>query len=318
MSTEKELLSNKKRDGRMKKIHRHKNVDVTNKPGMLAWILCAVLVIYVISLILPMAWAFLTSLKTRSDFVENLFGLPKKWMWDNYKTAFDYFFVDVYGAGGVTTRVNFLTMFGYSLYHSLMGPLISGFSNMCVAYLCARYDNKFSRFITSFVIIMIIVPVVGSLPSSLMLHKALGFYDNLWLIELAGIGSFGGVNYLIFRGLFKGVPKAYVEAAQIDGANNLQTMFRVMLPFGKNMFFIFYLMGFIGNWNDYSASLIYLPSYPMAAYGLYLFSQSTENATASIPMRMAGSFLLCLPIAILFFIFRKKLIGNIAVGGLKG
>lgn len=318
MSKVKEMLSDGTKKIWRKRKHEHRGTDVANKPSLMAWILFAVLVIYVISLILPMVWAFFTSLKTRNDFVENLFGFPTIWRWDNYKNALDYFFVDVYGEGGVTTRVNFLTMFGYSLYHSLVGPFVSGFSNMCVAYLCARYDNKFSRFITSFVIIMIIVPVVGSLPSSLMLHKALGFYDNLWLLEFAGIGSFGGVNYLIFRGLFKGVPKAYVEAAQIDGASNLQVMFHAILPFGRNMFFIFYLMGFIGNWNDYSSSLIYLPSYPMAAYGLYLFSQSTENATASIPMRMAGSFLLCLPIAIIFFIFRKKLIGNIAVGGLKG
>lgn len=292
--------------------------DVTNKTSVLSWTLFAVLVLYVISLILPVAWAFFTSLKTRNDFVENLFGLPQKWEWKNYKTAMNYFFVDVYGAGGVTTRVNFIQMFGYSLYHSLVGPLVAGFSNLCVAYLCARYDNKFSRFITALVIVTIVVPIVGNLPSSLMIHKKLGLYDNLWLIELAGVGSFGGMNYLIYRGRYKNLSKAYVEAAEIDGAGHLQVMFRIMLPFGMNLFSIFYLMGFIGHWNDYSASLIYLPSYPMAAYGLYLFSQSTENATASVPMRMAGSFLLCLPIAILFFIFRKKLIGNIAVGGLKG
>ncbi len=304
---------------KMRKKYKHRGVDVANKPSTMAWILCFVLIIYVISLVLPMAWAFLTSFKTRSDFVENLFGLPAKWQWENYRTAFDYFYVDVYGEGGVTTRITYLEMFGYSLFHSLVGPLTAGFSNLCVSYLCARYDNKFSRFVTAMVIVIIIIPIVGNLPSSLMLHKAIGVYDNLWLLEIVtSIGAFGGIHYLIYRGLFRGIPKAYVEAAQIDGANDLQVMFRVMLPFGMNMFFIFYLLEFIGHWNDYSASLIYLPSYPMAAYGLYLFSQSTENATASIPMRMAGSFLLCIPVAIVFLIFRKKLIGNIAVGGLKG
>lgn len=296
----------------------HSRNNVTNKPTLLSWLLFSVLVAYCVSLILPVVWAFSTSLKTRSDFVENLFGLPKSWKWENYKQALDYFYVDVYGEGGVTTRVNFLQMFTFSLYHSLMGPLIAGFSNLCVSYLCARYDNKFSRFVTTLVILTIIIPIVGSLPSSLMIHKKLWLYDNLWLIEFAGIGAFGGMNYLIYRGRYSGISKAYAEAAEIDGASHLQVMFKIMLPFGMNLFSIFYLMGFIGHWNDYSASLVYLPSYPMAAYGLYLFSQSTNNATASVPMRMAGSFLLCLPIAILFFIFRKKLIGNIAVGGLKG
>ncbi len=300
--------------GNVKEQHRNK----LQRPGFLGWLLFAVLIIYVISLMLPVVWAFFTSLKSRSDFVQNLFGFPTKFQWSNYKTAFDYFYVDVYGAGGTTTRVNYLQMFGYSLYHSLVGPLIGGFSNMCVAYLCAYYVNKFSNFITSLVIVMIIVPIVGNLPSSLMMYRALGIYNNLWIYELVGLGSFGGMNYLIYRGLFKGIPKAYAEAAEIDGASQFQIMFRVMLPFGMNMFFIFYLMGFIGNWNDYSPSLIYLPKYPMAAYGLYLFSQSTEQAAAFVPMRMAGAFLLCLPIAIIFFIFRNKLIGNIAVGGIKG
>lgn len=263
-------------------------------------------------------WAFFTSLKTRGDFIQNLFGLPEEWKWDNYKLAMEYFYVDVYGAGGVTTRVNYIQMFGYSLYHSLVGPLVAGFSCLCVSYLCSRYDNKFSRFITAMVILMIIIPIVGSLPSNLQIHKMLGLYDNLWLIEFAGIGSFGGMAYLIYRGRFAGISKSYAEAASIDGAGHLRVMFQIMLPFGMNLFSIFYLMAFIGHWNDYSASLIYLPSYPMAAYGLYLFSQSTNGATASVPMQMAGSFLLCIPISVLFFIFRKKLIGNLAVGGLKG
>ncbi len=285
--------------------------------SILAYIMLAVLILYVVSLIVPFLWGLLTSLKDRNDFADNLFGLPQVWRFSNYGTAFKYFYVDVYKSDGSTSTVYFYQMFLNSFLYNLGVALIGNFVNMCASYLCGVYDNKASRSIVNVIIITIIMPIVGALPSTLVVYRALGFYDNMigmWVVA----AGFGGMNFLIYRGIFRGVSRAYMEAAAIDGANRLRIMFTIMLPFGLNMYFIFVLLSFIGGWNDYTSALLYLPSYPTAAYGLYLFSQSTSNATSSVPMRMAGCFLMCIPVLVIFFIFKDKLIGNVAVGGLKG
>ena len=77
-------------------------------------------------------------------------------------------------------------------------------------------------------------------------------------------------------------------------------------------------MTLIGIWNDWQTSMIYLPSFPMAAYGLYAFQFSNVNAVSGTNYLMAACALVVLPILLLFIAFRNKLMGAVAVGGLKG
>lgn len=95
-------------------------------------------------------------------------------------------------------------------------------------------------------------------------------------------------------------------------------MFRIMIPLAKTTVLALALITFIGYWNDWQTSMIYMPNFPTVAYGLYQFQFNTTNATAGVPYLMAACILVMLPVLILFLIFRNKLMGAIAVGGLKG
>ena len=109
-----------------------------------------------------------------------------------------------------------------------------------------------------------------------------------------------------------------LEAALVDGAGNFSLMFRIALPLVKKTFMILWLLTFISLWNDYQGPMIYLPSYPTVAYGLYRFSQISSGALNSIPMRMAGCMLLFIPIFIIYLCLQDKLMGNLTIGGVKG
>ena len=78
------------------------------------------------------------------------------------------------------------------------------------------------------------------------------------------------------------------------------------------------LLSFIGYWNDYYIPMIYLPSKPTIAYALYCFQTTSVTSVSNVPAKMAGSLIVFIPVFILFLIFKKKLIGNLTVGGLKG
>ena len=80
------------------------------------------------------------------------------------------------------------------------------------------------------------------------------------------------------------------------------------------------LLYFVGFWNDYNAPLLYFPSYPTLAYGLYYITSGPgayETAISIPPMRLAASMILFVPIVIVFVIFRDRIIGNVTIGGVK-
>ena len=58
---------------------------VTQKIGkqVLPWIMFTIMVVFCITLIVPVVWALITSFKSNLDFIRNPFGLPKEWRFDN-------------------------------------------------------------------------------------------------------------------------------------------------------------------------------------------------------------------------------------------
>ena len=151
-----------------------------------------------------------------------------------------------------------------------------------------------------------ILPIVGSLPAELQMAKNTGLYDSIWGLWIMK-ANFLGMYFLVFYDGFKGLSMTYTEAAKIDGVSAV-----------KNIFFTVMLVNFIGFWNDYQVPLLYMPSYPTVAYGMYNMANTRENNLSSVPMRMTGAMLMFIPIFTLFLIFQKRLLGNLTVGGIKG
>ena len=275
-------------------------------------IILIVLIAYVISLLVPLIWTFLTSFKGRGDYVLNKMGFPKTFQFKNYVVAIENFYID-YDNGPVAID----GMLANSLIYALGCSFALTAGNCLVAYCCAMFSRfKISSVYTTIVIVAMALPIIGSEPSSLQMLMALGFYDNLFCIILCQI-RFLGLYYLVFLSAFKGIPKDYAEAAYIDGAGNFTVFFKLMLPFVSKTFLTVMLIHFIVYWNDYQTPLLYMPTHPTLAYGLYRYSHSYKAAISSTPMKMAGCMILFLPILVIFCIFQRQLIGNVMMGGVK-
>jgi ABC-type glycerol-3-phosphate transport system permease component len=128
-------------------------------------------------------------------------------------------------------------------------------------------------------------------------------------------GHFISIYYLIFHARFKTFPKSFEEAASIDGAGHFRILFQIMLPMVKNLFWTVFLLQFIQFWNDYYTPLVYMPSYPTLAYGMWYYNNSRENVLTNIPMKITGCILMLIPVLIIFSIFGKRLMVNLIEGG---
>jgi len=280
-------------------------------------ILCTVLVIYTISLIVPITWGFFTSLKGKYEMRTNMFGLPKEWKWINYSEAFKAYKVLRRAPGGGWETVLLDKMMIYSVLYAVGCAAIQAIVTCIVAYVTSKFSHFFfAKVVYSTVLIVMMLPIVGSLPAEIALARTLGLYDSIlgmWVLKF----NFLGMYYLVFYAMFKGIPKDFSEAAYIDGANEWMVMLKIILPMARNTLSIVILLNFIGYWNDYQTPMLYMPSYPTMAYGLYNYSNTTDQNFVNVPMQLTGCMLLMLPVLVIFMIFRNKLIGNISMGGLK-
>ena len=268
-----------------------------------------ILAIYVFFIILLLVWAGLSSLK--GDFDGYGFTLPKEgYHFENYVTVWEKIGVSV-GSKKIGLTKMLANTLGYVGVNSLIQALVP----CLVAYAVVKFPCFYSKLLNSIVIVTMILPIVGAYPSEIQMLNYLNMYDTIfgtWLMKF----NFLGVYFLVYAAMIKGISKEYWEAAYIDGAGQFTVFFRVIFPLIRNTISLVLLIRFIEFWNDYQAPLLYIPSYPTLAYGIYdLNTRYDESSTTSI--RMAGSIMFAIPIVILFVIFKDKIMGNITMGGVK-
>ena len=297
-------------NNRKKKIKRY-FAKFRNPFTVIAFIILSV---YSFSLIYAFTWGVLTSLKSRSDFVMNLFGLPKEVYLSNYVIAFTQFYDTT---SDVTERVFLPRLILNTLIYAGGHALITTFSTAMCAYVCNKYKNWLTKLMYNVVIFMMILPVVSSLGADIQFNKMLGLYNNLLGMFYTCIGFMTG-NFLVSYAMFAAVSWNYAEAAFIDGASNWRVMLHIYFPLVRVPCTVLLVLAFIGFWNNYYTPLIYLPDFPVMATALYRFQWRTDTIISKTPVQMAAAMICCAPCVVLFLIFKDKMIGNLTMGGLKG
>lgn len=217
--------------------------------------------------------------------------------------------LEVYGT-------TFFGLVGNSLIYSIASMLLSVFFHACTTYVVCKYKFIGSKFLYSMVLITMIIPLYGSMPSSYRAYKMIGIYDN-WGILLTACGGFDGGTFLILYAFWKGVPWEYAESAFIDGASHTRVFFNIMIPLVLPAASVLFLTGFISHWNEYMAIALYMPSLPTLSYGLYMYEQIMKYA-ANLPAMFAGILIAAVPCFVLFLIFQNTLMQTVHFGGLKG
>lgn len=214
------------------------------------------------------------------------------------------------------TKIGFGRMLLYTIGYAGGGAFFNTLIQCITAYVCARYAFKFSGVIYGAVIVAMILPVVGSLPSEIAMARALGIYDKIWGMWFMK-ANFLGMYFLVFHEMFKAIPASYSEAATIDGASDFQILWKIGLPLARNTFMTCFLLNFVTLWNDYQISTVYLPTHPTLAEGIHWMQQGAQIGSTS-PIALSGVFVLTIPVLVLFLCFHKRLMGNLTIGGVKG
>lgn len=302
----------------MKKLNLTSSNLSKGRPTIGTSIIFVMLLIYVLVLFLPIIWAVVASFMNKDDFM-NFFGSARafsrgiRYGFDNFSYAWKNL--------KITTKTSGLTYYIPSL---LTNSVLYAFGcatafTLCpviVAYATSRFKYGFSKIVYTFVIITMALPIVGSMASEITMLNNLHIFDKFPSMFILRF-NFLSIYFLILHAQFSSIPMDYTEAAKVDGASNLRIMLQVVIPQALNTIVVVFILSFISYWNDYQIPLLYLPSYPTAAYGIYNFVRNAKPEHAIVPVQLAGIIIMVLPIVIVFIIFNKKLRVSVSMGGIK-
>ena len=323
------------------KFYEKKNIKKSSKFNVFAFFVFLLLLFSSVLMIGLLLLGVITSLKQESDIAidSNIFGLPnlERWKWDqyypnnifgNYLYAFknlelkltNTYIVGLFNPERIKTEVsvNIFTSFLNTIIYAGVGGFFQTFVPLTMGYLCSKYKNKLSKFIYLIALFVIAIPIVGNQPSIINLMRNLRLFDTM-VGDFIRRSTFTNVYFLLFYAFFSTIPDDYGESAEIDGANQFSVMFRIYLPLAIPMFFTIFLLIFVSACNDFTTPMLYLPSFPTISYLLYYKTTVNSGSAFNTDVRrMAALMLSAIPITIIFIVFNKRLMTNLAVGGIKG
>lgn len=272
---------------------------------VLLWVMFALFMIYILTLMVPLYYLILNSFKKNSDFISNQWKLPSPFIFENYIDAFTM-------KSGETTLA---MMFVNSVLLSAGATLISVASITVTAYTLAKFRFFGRNLLVVIAISTMAFPALGSGAAIYKLMVNWGLIDTWGILIM--FGSPFGFSFLIMYSYFKGISGTYAEAARLDGAGEFRTFFQIILPMTKAALGVIIFMGIVGSWNDYYTPYMYLPETKTLATGLQAFSLNAATTGAYTQM-FAAMVIGTAPMVILFIVMHKTIINNTVTGGLKG
>jgi multiple sugar transport system permease protein len=226
-------------------------------------------------------------------------------MWQNYPIAWTY-------PATQFTRWTLNTLF--ITVTVLLGSLVT--SSLC-AYGFARIHFPGRNFWFVATLASVMLPSQVTLIPLYIVFYRIGWLDTfLPLVVPVWFGG-GAINIFLIRQFFLGIPVEIEDAARIDGANRLQIWWTIFLPLSLPALTTVAIFSVQGSWADFYGPLIYLSStsnYTLAL-GMSLFRSAY---TEEMNYMMAISFLMTLPMILLFFFAQRYYISGVALGGVKG
>ncbi|MDQ8708057.1 carbohydrate ABC transporter permease [Streptomyces sp. LHD-70] len=278
----------------------------TRKGRLIYWsTLTAALLLFTLAFIVPLYWAATGAMKSPTELAQNPpTYIPQTWHPENYAKAWQemdlarYFLNTVVLAGGAW--------------------LVQLAVQVPAAYALSKLRPRFGNLVLGLMLVTLMMPATALLvPVYLTVVDVPVFNRNLinspsavWLPAAAN-----AFNIYILKNFFDRIPDELLDAAKMDGAGPLTTMWRVVLPLARPILAVVSILSVVTAWKDFLWPLLVLPD--PAAQPLSVFLQRVAQDTP-LNSLVAGLVMASLPLIALFLVFQRQIISGLAAGSLKG
>ncbi|WP_237721679.1 carbohydrate ABC transporter permease [Cutibacterium avidum] len=262
------------------------------------------LAIWTIIVVLPLLWTLMTSFKSTSEIFASPFSWPSNLHWENFTNAWNEAHIGDYFLNTI------IVVFSALAIVMVLGAMCS--------YVLARYRFRGNKAIyilmlagNTFPIFLAVVPLFFTL-------KNLGLTNSVPGLIITYVAFALPFTVFFLYAFFKTLPYEIYEAAQIDGAGEWMTFFKVMLPMAKPGFASVAIFNFLGLWNQYL-----IPIAINSKEDNYVLSQGLATFATKMGYEVdfgalfASVALTVIPVVLVYIVFQRQLHGSLSQGTMK-
>ena len=266
-----------------------------------------------ISIIVPVAWVFMASVKKNAEFIGadvNPWALPKQFFYQNFIVAFrdaqmgEFFLNSVLVTA---TALILLLIIALPASYALSRFEFKGRKILNLAFMAGLFIN----------VNYIVVPIFLMLSDANRMFHVEIFLDNRFLLALIYASTHLPFTIYLLSSYFRTLPKGFEEAAYIDGCGYFKKMTKIMIPMAKPSIITVILFSFLAFWNEYIIAYTLMDEHGTLAMGLKNL-MAVERTATNYGIMYAGLVVVMLPVLILYICVQKQLTEGMTLGGLKG
>ena len=259
----------------------------------------ALLSLGAVFMVFPFVWMILTSLKTGAD-VYNFSMIPNPATTQNYSFVF--------------TRTDFVRWFLNSIFIAVMVVSSVLMFDTLVGYTLCKMQFRGKQLVFILIMSTLMVPTEMLIIPWYLMSAQLKWLNTYWSVMFPGLITAFGI--FMMRQFFEGVPDELLEAARIDGLNELGIYARIALPLVMPAVSALAIFTFLGNWNAFLWPVIIVSNKELVTLPVGLAMFTTENNPEWERIMTAAS-LGTVPVLAVFMVFQRQIIEGINLSGLK-
>ncbi|AYY11214.1 carbohydrate ABC transporter permease [Enterococcus gallinarum] len=261
-----------------------------------------------IILIYPLFWMIGSAFKENRDIFGSLSIFPPS---DRVVTT------NFSDAWQLTRDHSIWFFFGNTLKFLIPKTIFTVLSCVITAYVIARKSFKGKKFVFGAVIVTLLMPELAFRIPLYLLYREVGLLDSFASLYVADI--FASSSFFVFMIIqfMRTIPRELDEAAVMDGCNEFQILFKIIIPVIKPILITVALLSFMWGMNDFQGPLIYLNSSDKTVLSVALKQLLDGEAMVSYGRVFAASCLGLLPMIAIFFMGSRYFIDGVASTGSK-
>jgi multiple sugar transport system permease protein len=272
---------------------RHRSTGTVVATSVTYAILVVIAVIYIMPFLIQVA----TSFKTDADAAANPVSLiPQTWTTAAYTKLF--------------LNSDFPTWFKNSAIVTIFVTLGRVFFNSLAGYALARLKFRGRGVVFAGLVAVMSVPLVVLLIPKFLVINQLGIYDSYAGMIIPLLTDAAGV--FIMKNFFESIPVSVEEQARIDGAGTFRVFWSVVLPMARPALITIVILSFQGSWNELAHFIVSTqdPALTTLTKGVAGLASGQLSQGSQYPIKLAAAALMTIPVAVLFFIFQRRIMNS--------
>lgn len=302
LSTRSVVTGDGGRDAASARPTRRRRISPKARAGL--WTSYLILIGLALIYIYPFILSIAASFKTDADATQNPLSLvPETVTFAAYERLF--------------TGVPFTLWFGNSVLIAVVVTLGRVFFDSLAGYALSRLKFRGRSMVFVFFIGVLAVPGVVLLIPRFLILQQVGLYDTYAGMIIPLLSTAAGV--FIMKQFFDSIPVSIEEAARIDGAGQFRTFWSVVLPMARPALVTLIILSFQGSWNELGHFIVsrQSPELNTLTTGVASLVPGQLGSGNQFPLQLAAAVLMTIPVAVLFFIFQRRIM-NTTAGAEKG